>query len=218
MGMIARAGLLDGDPGGWQQRRSRAERTAARRRALEAADNGLAAARAESDAAQRELCAVRKCFEAVVGDAEIADRIAALAPALSALLRGEAPSAEEVLRRIVALHADAPEGVSIATAPCEDLRRLQKSDRLEGRQFGEGRFGDATDLDISVEICVAEPATFGAGGLCEADDFLDELAPAAFEAWNAVSAPPETLSSDGGDEVAAAIDAWDPGAAPPETR
>ncbi|CAK0912177.1 unnamed protein product [Prorocentrum cordatum] len=216
--MMARAGLLDGDPGGWQQRRSRAERTAARRRALGAADNGLAAARAERDAAQSELCTVRKCFEAVVGDSELADRIATLAPALSALLRGGgAPSAEEVLRRSVALHADAPEGVSIATAPCEDLRRLQESDRLEGRQFTEGRLGDATDLDISVEICVAEPATFGArGGLCEADVLLDELAPAAFDAWDPVSAPPETLSSDGGGEVAAASDAWDPDAAPPE--
>ncbi|CAK0898123.1 unnamed protein product, partial [Prorocentrum cordatum] len=153
------------------------------------AGNGLAAARAEPDAAQSELCTVRKCFEAVVGDSELADRIAALAPALSALLRGGAPSAEEVLRRNVALHADAPEGVSTATASCEDLRRLQKSDRLEGRQFTERGFETRRTW------------TF----------------PWRFASRNLPRSELETLSSDGGDEVAAAIDAWDPDAAPPET-
>ena len=36
--------------------------------------------------------------------------------------------------------------------------------------------------------------------------------------WTPDSAPPETQSSDGGDEVAAAIDDGDPDAAPPETQ
>ncbi|CAK0855857.1 unnamed protein product [Prorocentrum cordatum] len=150
--MMARAGTLDSVPGAaraclGEPRRTRAERSAARRRALEAADNGVKAALAEAAALRIELEAVRRCFASYVGDAELADRLEAIVPALTALLRGVAPEQEDAVRRNVALHADAP-GVRVASACGLTLRRLQRSARLEARR--ERKF------ECHVEVCEAE--------------------------------------------------------------
>ncbi|CAK0818008.1 unnamed protein product, partial [Prorocentrum cordatum] len=61
-------------------------------------------------------------------------RVRALLPALLAKLEGRPPSWLEVLRRNVALHANA-EGVDVSTACASVLRREQRGLRLEAR-FG----------------------------------------------------------------------------------
>ncbi|CAK0795347.1 unnamed protein product [Prorocentrum cordatum] len=150
--MMARAGTLDSVPGAaraclGEPRRTRAERSAARRRALEAADKRVKAALADAAALRSELEAVRRCFASYVGDAELADRLEAIVPALTALLRGVAPEQEDAVRRNVALHADAP-GVRVASACGLTLRRLQRSARLEARRERK--------IECNVEICEAE--------------------------------------------------------------
>ncbi|CAK0841591.1 unnamed protein product, partial [Prorocentrum cordatum] len=128
--MMARAGALGSAPGAaraclGEPRRTRAERSAARRRALEAADKGVKAALADAAALRSELEAVRRCFASYVGDAELADRLEAIAPALTALLRGVAPEQEDAARRNVALRADAS-GARVAPARGLALRRPQR--------------------------------------------------------------------------------------------
>ncbi|CAK0853210.1 unnamed protein product [Prorocentrum cordatum] len=150
--MTARAGALDSVPGAaraclGEPRRKRAARSAARRRALEAADKGVKAALADAAALRSELEAVRRCFASYVGDAELADRPEAIAPALTALLRGVAPEQEVAVRRGVALHADAP-GVRVASARGLTLRRPQRPARLEARRERK--------IECHVEICEAE--------------------------------------------------------------
>ncbi|CAK0862259.1 unnamed protein product [Prorocentrum cordatum] len=150
--MMARAGAPGSVPGAaraclGEPRRTRAGRSAGRGRALEAAGNGVEAALAEAAALRSELEAVRRCFASYVGDAELADRLEGIAPALTALLRGVAPGQEDAARRNVALHARAP-GVRVASACGLTLRRLQRSARLEARR--ERKF------ECHVEICEAE--------------------------------------------------------------
>ncbi|CAK0805240.1 unnamed protein product, partial [Prorocentrum cordatum] len=115
---MARAGSpLDGDP--FVKRRSRTERTAARRRAVAAADSGLAAALARV----QEL---EMAFDMLVGDAGVADQVRALLPALSADARGVEPARLDRLRRNVVLHAAAHGVVSLATADVRTLRAAQQ--------------------------------------------------------------------------------------------
>ncbi|CAK0836353.1 unnamed protein product, partial [Prorocentrum cordatum] len=96
-----------------------------------------AEAREEAASLRRSLRQLLGGFEVLIGDAELADRVAALIPALRALLKGETPSPEDVLRRNVALHADA-EGESVAEARPARLRQMQRSARLEARLQGVG--------------------------------------------------------------------------------
>ncbi|CAK0832859.1 unnamed protein product [Prorocentrum cordatum] len=84
-------------------------------------------------ALQAELQSLHGCLEEVFGDAQLADRIFAHTPALRALLHGISPGREAVLRRNVALHADA-KGCKVSTASPAALRSLQRSDRLEVRR------------------------------------------------------------------------------------
>ncbi|CAK0836192.1 unnamed protein product, partial [Prorocentrum cordatum] len=96
-----------------------------------------AEAREDADSLRRTLRQLLGGFEDLIGDAELADRVVALIPALRALLKGETPSPEDVLRRNVALHADA-EGESVAEARPARLRQMQRSARLEARLQGVG--------------------------------------------------------------------------------
>ncbi|CAK0817133.1 unnamed protein product, partial [Prorocentrum cordatum] len=96
-----------------------------------------AESREDADSLRRTLRQLLGGFEDLIGDAELADRVVALIPALRALLKGETPSPEDVLRRNVALHADA-EGESVAEARPARLRQMQRSARLEARRQGVG--------------------------------------------------------------------------------
>lgn len=60
----------------------------------------------------------------------LTDRVQAILPALSALVRGHAPGWLDKLRRNVALHAEAPGVSSLAKADAGSLRRAQKGRRL----------------------------------------------------------------------------------------
>ncbi|CAK0845939.1 unnamed protein product [Prorocentrum cordatum] len=111
-----------------------AARTAARRRALESVDAGFSAAKAELQMKEVELREVAAALELTVGDSVTADLVRALLPALCALVRGETPDWLAVLRRNVALHAEAPAVASIASAGPAALRKAQKGPRL-----GHGR-------------------------------------------------------------------------------
>ncbi|CAK0832675.1 unnamed protein product [Prorocentrum cordatum] len=126
---MARAELPPGGDScaGAPARRSRAARTAARRRALESVDAGFSAAKAELQMKEVELREVAAALELIVGDSVTADRVRALLPALSALVRGETPDWLAVLRRNVALHAEAPAVASIASAGPAALRKAQRA-------------------------------------------------------------------------------------------
>ena len=108
-----------GRPGaGTGSRRSPAERRRAQRWARLSAARALAHAKAR---AARAAC--------TGGGPEVEGRLAAVRPVLQALLRGDAPSALERLRRNVALHAlAAPE--DLASAPAAALRAAQRGPRL----------------------------------------------------------------------------------------
>ncbi|CAK0812977.1 unnamed protein product, partial [Prorocentrum cordatum] len=164
---MARAGSpLEGDP--FVKRRSRAERTAARRRAVAAADSGLAAAMARV----QEL---EKAFDMLVGDAGVADRVRALLPALSAMVRGVEPAWLDRLRRNVALHAAAQGVESLATADLRTLRTAQRGPRLgpaalEGaspRQRRPPSAGGEAAAPTDGGGLRAEAAVFVPAGSCE---------------------------------------------------
>eukprot|EP00959_Pyramimonas_sp_CCMP1952_P323402 6767514-Pyramimonas_sp.AAC.1 len=74
----------------------------------------------------------REAIEALFGDPEFSDRVLALAPALLDLLHSRGKSKLSVLRRNVALHADAA-GRTVADASEGDLKFMQKGCRLESR-------------------------------------------------------------------------------------
>ncbi|CAK0788056.1 unnamed protein product [Prorocentrum cordatum] len=126
LGQMARAGSPRG--GSWHsaQRRSRAERTAARRRAQDACDRGLEAARAEAEALSAELDECHSWLDALgraLGDGAVARRLAAVAPALAALLGGFMPTVSVKLGRDVALHS-AAEGLDVDICVAAPLARL----------------------------------------------------------------------------------------------
>jgi len=152
---MARAGSPSG--GSWcsVQRRSRAERTAARRRAQDACDRGLEAARAEAEALRAELGECHSRLDALgraLGDGAVARRLAAVAPALAALLEGFMPTVSDKLRRDVALHS-AAEGLDVVSASTRQLRAARRGPRLGG----PGRAVPQEGKAIEVEFCVAVP-------------------------------------------------------------
>ncbi len=96
-----------------------AERRAARRRAVEAAERAVHAMRSRAGELERWLLISEGQLAAPEGLAcgssslarEVLDRLRAAAPALMALFAGEAPSHCHQLRRNAALHAEVPEDV-----------------------------------------------------------------------------------------------------------
>ncbi|CAK0852064.1 unnamed protein product [Prorocentrum cordatum] len=107
---------------------------------------GAAGARASADrlifklksrlvAADRKALAFEYALLHLFGDAEVAERVACILPALTSLLAGERPEALDILRRNVALHSEGPCGVSLVSAGHAELRKAQKhARRLEARR------------------------------------------------------------------------------------
>ncbi|CAK0850621.1 unnamed protein product, partial [Prorocentrum cordatum] len=117
-------------------RRTAQDRKAARLWAIRSADRAVSKLSEELGRIREQHTQLLDFVGALAGgDAELADRLLALAPALQDLLRGRLPSHVSVLRRNVALHSDAS-GVSIASAGVHALKSLQKGPRLECRQEG----------------------------------------------------------------------------------
>ncbi|CAK0810459.1 unnamed protein product, partial [Prorocentrum cordatum] len=117
-------------------RRTAQDRKAARLWAVRSADRAVSKLSEELGRIREQHVQLLDFVGALAGgDAELADRLLALAPALQDLLRGRLPSHVSVLRRNVALHSDAS-GVSIASAGVHALKSLQKGPRLECRQEG----------------------------------------------------------------------------------
>jgi len=118
-----------------RQCRDAAQRKARRRWAKESADRAILKLSQELSRARSRAQNMEDVLGQLLGDAEIADRICCVVPVLKALLAGRPPAGLEVMRRNVALHADAA-GVSIASATVNDLKKLQKAPRIEVRQIG----------------------------------------------------------------------------------
>ena len=102
------------------------------------------------DAALEALDAVAECDG-------LADRLAACAPALVALLAGRSPTALQRLRRNVAMHAARVPG-NLSSAPAAALRQAAKGPRL-GAVVAADRAGKDVESDFKVEICVDELGT-----------------------------------------------------------
>jgi hypothetical protein len=81
-------------------------------------------------ALEAQLQEIKDHFTKLCTDPIVSDRIMAVIPALVALLEGRKPTAEQQLRRNVALHAKAT-GISVAGATTNLLRRAQHGPRLE---------------------------------------------------------------------------------------
>ncbi|CAK0871371.1 unnamed protein product [Prorocentrum cordatum] len=107
---------------------------------------GVAGARASADrlifklknrlvAADRKALACESALLHLFGDAEVAERVACILPALTSPLAGERPEALDILRRNVALHSEGPCGVSLVSAGRAELRKAQKhARRLEAKR------------------------------------------------------------------------------------
>ncbi|CAK0833524.1 unnamed protein product [Prorocentrum cordatum] len=107
---------------------------------------GVAGARASADrlifklktrlvAADRKALAFESALLHLFGDAEVAERVACILPALTSPLAGERPEELDILRRNVALHSEGPCGVSLVSAGHAELRKAQKhARRLEARR------------------------------------------------------------------------------------
>ncbi|CAK0857892.1 unnamed protein product, partial [Prorocentrum cordatum] len=123
-----------------------------------AADRAVRNAVGAAKQLEERLALAESALSSLVGDAAVADRTAAVIPALQHLAAGRVPPWLDRLRRHVALHARAHalEG-RIHTASSSELRTAAKGQRL-GAERG-------VDLsNFSVEICVAEHVASRAGG------------------------------------------------------
>ena len=90
------------------------------------------------EAAGRKVLALDTALQNLFGDAEVAERVACIQPALASLLAGDRPEALDVLRHNVALHSEGPPGVPLAEAGMAVLRKAQKhAGRLEARRRGQ---------------------------------------------------------------------------------
>lgn len=110
------------------------DRRAAIQSARAAADNAIHKLRGEVEKWKGRCHELEACLRATSDDTnELQVRLLAGVPALSALVDGRPQKHDDVLRRNVAWHADAP-GIDLANAPTCVLRRAQKGPRLEARR------------------------------------------------------------------------------------
>ncbi|CAK0831527.1 unnamed protein product, partial [Prorocentrum cordatum] len=100
------------------------------------------------------LDAALEALDAVTERDGLADRLAACAPALVALLAGRSPTALQRLRRNVAMHAARVPG-NLCCAPAAALRQAARGPRL-GAVAAADRAGEDVESDFKVEICVDE--------------------------------------------------------------
>ena len=108
--------------------RSAADRKESRRWARKSADRAVVKLSEELERVRAQLIAWQQAAAAAWRDPALADRLAAVAPALSALLAGRTPTPVDQLRRNVTLHAKASGVITAATA--KELRKLQHGARL----------------------------------------------------------------------------------------
>jgi len=117
---------------------STAARRAARRIAGEACEKALHRCKQEVAELKQDVEAYRKAFAAILEGGiiqkPVVDRLAAVAPALAALCKGNRPSLDAVLRRNVSLHA---EELPAMGAPLSAWRRAQRGQRLGTRRGDE---------------------------------------------------------------------------------
>jgi len=125
---MARDGMVEA----CQYRRTAAERQRSRKWAALSADNAIRHLNEQLLQAKEKYARVEDAFQKLMGNAELADRIRAALPALTALLQGNQPSRVDKLRRNVAVHAEAA-GLRITTATPKQLRSAQHGPRLEQR-------------------------------------------------------------------------------------
>ena len=74
----------------------------------------------EVDALKSQVAVAEQAIDVILGDDEVAVRVRALLPALTALVAGRPPSWIDRIRRNVALHAEA-EGIDLVKASGREL-------------------------------------------------------------------------------------------------
>ncbi|CAK0826409.1 unnamed protein product, partial [Prorocentrum cordatum] len=154
---------------GWPSSGKRWESRKAAAAAAEAAVHRLSL---EARAWHRLYEDLAAALGATGADGELGRRLAAAAPALAALIRGEVPSAVERLRRNVAVHSEA-EGIDLLDAGAAQLRVAQHGPRLgakpaapEAGAFG-GALGERLDEEPDEDVCALLAGAGAAGPLPE---------------------------------------------------
>ncbi|CAK0798896.1 unnamed protein product, partial [Prorocentrum cordatum] len=110
------------------------------------------------------VSAAEEALDAVAGCSEVAQRLRAVLPLLQAKLEGRAPTWPEVLRRNVAMHADASD-IDVSIAGAAALRKAQHGPRLEVRitqkmETPEAPLGQSAGL---LDDTVVVPSDLAAG-------------------------------------------------------
>ncbi|CAK0832509.1 unnamed protein product, partial [Prorocentrum cordatum] len=104
-------------------------RCARRARARESADRLVRRLSQQLGDLKQQHDVLWDSLELFFGDAELAQRVFAVIPALEALIAGRWPERVDALRRNVALHAEAAE-INVLTATPQQLRKAQRRRRL----------------------------------------------------------------------------------------
>eukprot|EP00419_Tripos_fusus_P026679 CAMPEP_0172718998 /NCGR_PEP_ID=MMETSP1074-20121228/75251_1 /TAXON_ID=2916 /ORGANISM="Ceratium fusus, Strain PA161109" /LENGTH=159 /DNA_ID=CAMNT_0013544299 /DNA_START=62 /DNA_END=538 /DNA_ORIENTATION=+ len=110
--------------------RTAADRKRRRLWAAASADNAIRSLATQLNHARDKLLMLEDALAQVCQNAELAQRLAVVAPALLALISGSQPTYKQKLARNVALHAVA-KNLDIAAATTSQLRAAQKGPRLQ---------------------------------------------------------------------------------------
>ncbi|CAK0873181.1 unnamed protein product, partial [Prorocentrum cordatum] len=129
------------------------ERKAAREWARRSTDRAVLKLSQEVRRLRGLVSVAEEALDAVAGCSEVAQRMRAVLPVLQAKLEGRAPTWLEVLRRNVAMHADASD-IDVSIAGAAALRKAQHGQRLEVRITQEM---ETPEVKESVLSAAAEP-------------------------------------------------------------
>jgi len=124
--------LREGSEAASPVRRTAAQRKQSRLWAKLSADNAVQCMAMQVATLHQRLKEIEVHMDLIYNDPELRDRVHTVISALWAMLRGEAPTPEQRLRRNDAFHTDAA-GMAVSKAASSDLRAAQHGKGLEHR-------------------------------------------------------------------------------------